>query len=155
LIQRSGNDHDCTIVTDQVPPWRDVAAALGPPIYGVPATEPNESYGASFVSGSDTQPESINLGFGEWGEMLVVGTSTESVDDGRIVVELLLNAEPRYPLTIEDRTAQIAVEHHLIDFRIFWITDRSWSAIARVEDRWVHLRGIGAALDDVVVETIL
>jgi hypothetical protein len=142
-------------VNDEIPPWREVAAVLRSPIYGVPGTEPNESYGAHFVNGSRTQPESINLGFGAWGEMLAVETSIESVDDGRIFVELLLNAEPRYPLTIEERTAQISVDDYLLDLRIFWITDRSWSATAKIEDRWVYLRGIGAALNDVVVETIL
>jgi hypothetical protein len=139
----------------EVPPWREVVTALGSPIYGVPRTEPNESYGAHFVNGSRTQAKSINLGFGPWGRRLVVETSTDPIDVGRMVIELLLNAEPRYPLTIEERTVQISVNHHLFDLPILWITDRSWSGAAKVADRWVYLRGIGATLDDVRIETIL
>jgi len=124
---------------------------IGSPIYGVPGTDPEPSYGG----GPWENPDHISLGFGPWDERIVVETSTKPVTDHRMVMEMLLNAAPVYPLTIEERSARILIDEVPINYRILWIADRAWSGAAKVAERWVYLRGIGASLDEVVVGSIL
>jgi hypothetical protein len=139
-------------VSDRIPLLRDIARALGSPIYGVPGSTPAPSYGSH---GPATQPRALGLAFGPQGKKLLVETSVEPLRDRKLVVDLLFNADPAYPLTIEERAVSISIDGREVDFRVLWINDRSWSDVAKIADRWVYLRGIGIAIDDVVIGSIL
>ena len=44
----------------------------------------------------------LSLGFGPWEHRVAVETSTEPIDDHRMIVELLMGPELTYPLTIDE-----------------------------------------------------
>lgn len=129
--------------------WQDYVEALGPPVYRACGQEPRPSFGSH-----GDPPVSVSLGFGDWGALLVVETSLQPIDDSRILVEMLMDTEPNYPLTIREENITVALDGIPTPFRKLGIEDRRWSVVAPVGDRWVYLRGLGTQADDVAIEKL-
>ena len=96
----------------------------------------------------------MNLGFGRWGALLVVETSLELVEDRRILTEMLMNAEPTYPLHVTEEHLNVVVDGQSTAFRMLRMDDDLWSAVAPIGERWVYLRGMGIPATDIAIEHV-
>ena len=138
------------VSTPGTPTWRDYVEALGPPVYRVSGQEPRASFGAH-----GDLPTAVSLSFGELGALLVVETSLESIDDRRILTEMIMNVEPTYPLVIRQEGMTVVVDGRTTDFRVLRIEDDLWSATALVGNRCVYLRGIGVPSVNIAIEQLV
>ncbi len=129
--------------------WRDFADALGPPVYRARGQEPRESFGVH-----DDPPKSVSLSFGDWGRLLAVETSLHLVKDRRVLVDMIMNFDATYPLTVTESRATLLVDGEPTDFRLLVVNDELWSAVAMVGERCVYLRGLGIPVDDVAIERV-
>ena len=129
---------------DEVHP---IAAALGPPVFGVPGEEPRYSGAASL--GSDATE--LRLKFGPGG-LLEVGTSVEPVDARRTLLRLSMQiGEVTFPLTIEVRPTIVDVDGLRVGFEILTVGTEVWLGTAQVLDRWVTLCGRGISPDGIAI----
>lgn len=132
--------------------WRDHAASLGSPIYGLAGQQPHDKdFGAS-RRGEDTT--AVSLRFGTYHRMVIVETSTEPINERSLLIGLLLSAELTYPITISERTVAIEVEGSMTEFRTIYIDDDLWCGVAQVGRRWLHLRSLNVRPGDVKVEPL-
>lgn len=132
-----------------MPFWQDFVEALGPPVYRVCGQEPRLGFGAH-----GNPPRAVNLSFGDWGALVVVETSVEPIGDSRILMEMMMNAEPEYPLTVSETTISVVVDRNTTSFRMLCMEDDRWSAVAPVADRWVSLRGLGVRPERIAIESL-
>ena len=93
----------------------------------------------------------LSLGFGPGEHRVAVETSTEPIDDHRMIVELLMGPELTYPLTIDEGSCVLLVDGVAVEFRTLFIEEDFWSGVALVDGRWVYVRGMGVATPDITI----
>ena len=114
---------------------REAAASLGPPIYGLRGRRLRTN-----TFGGDRH--SLGLFFGSHEHAIGVETSTEPVDDDRMLLELVLMLDPEFPLVIDEQRFELSFGGEAVSFEGFAIDENWWCGRAAIGDRFLYLRAI-------------
>lgn len=114
---------------------REAAARLGAPIYGLRGRRlRSNTFGGS--------QHTLGLFFGSYEHGIGVETSTEPVDDDRMLLELVLMLDPEFPLVIDEQRFELGLDDEAVSFEGFAIDENWWCGRARIGDRFLYLRAI-------------
>jgi hypothetical protein len=97
--------------------WKQIAATLGAPIYGVLGLEPGSDYGSG---GGDSNPTRLRLTFGP-ANLLAVETSLKPIDAQTMLRNFAQEVAASldllgFPLTIEGQASMLLVDGEYVEF---------------------------------------